>query len=255
MNARCLAIAALSAMASCLFGQSSEHQRIGIEAIERHRIEGAIECAWRAEGPGWTVVPTASLEYSWAQKLSLEVSLPAELIYSGKAGNYWKRRWGDPCASVSYLWRGDRLRTQAELSYSYPLERREKSGAQKFSPTLSLALVRDPVILSIGLDGSFCLPREEGGYRVWAPFSGGLSLTYWELLNDRISYRVSLSPGISIGEKRLGLRDPLSLRSSIGLGVTVSWDERAWGVQGGWGGTAGSGSGAMSIRGSLRKEW
>jgi hypothetical protein len=253
-------VLALAAAAACSFGQASDHERLGVESEPQHRIEGTLGASWRADGRDWSSAMDASIEYGWKQILGFCLSMPAELVYSaGLDAGAWSWRLGDPSLSASRLWRGKRLKLRAELGYAYPLPRKEQREAHVFSPSLSLAGIRDPVVISMGIDGRISLPRKEGGYLVWAPFSGGLCLSAWELLNDRVGYRISISPGVSLGARRIGFGDRINPLWSLGLSLTLSWDEKAWGIQSGWNGSAESSgdglSGAMSLRGGLRKEW
>jgi hypothetical protein len=253
-----------SAAISSNFGQTSGHQRISVETESRHRLEAAADCYWRASGANWSVDFDASLEYAWKKKLSFCISMPfsgegAESESTEKTAEPASWSVGDPSVSASYLWRGDRRRIQAGISYAYPLESKRTRGFHAITPSLSLSVVRDPVILTIGLDARFCLPRESEGYLLWPPFSGGLSLSAWELLNDRISYRISMSPGVSLGTLRLGVGDAIVPRWSLGLAISLSWDEKNWGFQAGCGESShsdqGSAQTALNLGGSYRKEW
>jgi hypothetical protein len=249
---------AMAASASAAQGQASGHQRIGVEAESRHRVEAGLYGAWRALGADCSDEIVASLEYSWKKSLIARLSMKGMAEYSGsREPGRWSWEWGDPGATLSYLWRGDELRVQAGLGYSYPLDRRAGGGFQAFEPSLSLALVRDPVVLTAGLDARLCLPRERGGYLAWPPFSGGLRLSYWELLNDRISYRITFSPGLSLGIRRIGLDAWAPPSWSLGMEISLSWDERGWGIQAGWAGpaTPGDEGGSLSLGGCCRKEW
>jgi hypothetical protein len=104
----------------------------------------------------------------------------------------------------------------------------------------------------LGASFATCAPRAEGGSLLWPAFSGNLSLSCWELLNDRISYRVGISPGLDLGIIRLGRRGPVIPNWRVGLSLTLSWDERAWGIQAGWSGTPAAGS--LDARGTIRVE-
>lgn len=254
LAALCAFAGALSAGASA---QEAGHQRLSVESEARNRVEAALGLSWRPEASDLSAELEASLEYTWKRSLSLSLALPLCGAYDGDAQTErWRTRWGDPSVALSCLWRGESLRAQASIGYAYPLEREDARGFHAFSPSLSLSTVRDPVVLSLGLDLRLCLPRAEGGYLLWPPLSASLSLSAWELLNDRVSYRLSFSPGLSFGTERLGLGGRSEPSWSLGLGVSVSWDERAWGLQSGWGGSLGSGGGgALSLRGSCRKEW
>lgn len=239
------------------FAQTSAHQRLSVESEAPHQIEACLGASWRAALDDMSAVLDASLEYTWRRRLSLGVALPAEAELSGGNAESWSLSWGDPSVTAGYLWRLDTFRVQASLGYVYPLEREVRRGYHAFSPSLSLAAVRDPVILTIGLDARLCLPQEEDGYLLWPPFSGSLSFSVWELLNDRVSYRLSLSPGLSLGVSRVGLDEPLAPRWSLAFAVAFSWDDRNWGLQAGWHGPVDSSAagGSLDFRGSYRKEW
>jgi hypothetical protein len=254
-----IAVIAVSvAMAEGASAQTSDHQRLSVKTEARHQIEACFGALWRAASADMSAAFDASVEYTWLRRWSLCLTMPAEAEFTGgEKAEKWEFRWGDPSASGAYLWRGESFRLQASLGYAYPLEREEKRGYHAFSPSLSLATVRDPVILSVSLDARLCLPREEGGYLLWPPFAGSLSFSAWELLNDRVSYRLSLSPGLSLGVSRVGLGEAPVPRWSLGLAVTFCWDDRNWGLQTGWDGSVDSSAegGSLSLRGSWRKEW
>jgi hypothetical protein len=237
----CLVLAAPPA-----FPQASGHQRIGVETEARHRLEASLACAWKPEGQDWSAECEASLDYAVDRILGVGLALPWSLSSPGVF------RLGDPAASISYFWRPGRWRAQAGLRYAFPLERRKAAGFHRFTSTLSLALARDPVILALGASFATCVPREEGGSLLWPAFSGSLSLSCWELLNDRISYRVGISPGLDLGIIRLGRRDPVIPNWRVGLSLTLSWDERAWGIQAGWSGNPAADS--LDARGTVRVE-
>jgi hypothetical protein len=242
------------------FAQPAEHQRVGVETEARHAIELGLSWAWSLQGYGWIGDAEAHLEYSWQKAFGLCLSLPfsGEFSAAGR-GDPWSWRWGDPCVSASRLWRGEGLRVLAGIGYIYPLGAPGRLGFHAISPSLSLALVRDPVILALGLDARLCLPRKAQGYLLWPPFSGDLSLSAWELLNDRVSYRISITPGLSLGVLRLGLDESIVPRWSLGLALSFSWNERSCGLGAGWSGSADSGAGApslsMDLQGDYRREW
>jgi hypothetical protein len=230
------------------YGQASSHQRIGVETEARHRLEASLAWAWSPVGHDWSADCEASMEYAWDRTLSIGLALP----WSLSSPEPFRLR--DPAVSISYLWRPGRFRAQAGLRYGFPLERRKDSGFHRFTPSLSLALARDPVILTLGASFATCLPREEGGCLLWPAFAGNLSLSCWELLNDRFSYRVCISPGLDLGTIRLGRRSPILPTWRVGLSLTLSWDERSWGIQAGWSGSGASAAGSVDARGTVRVE-
>ncbi len=238
------------------FGETAEHQRVNVETESRHGIELDLDCSWIASTAGFSADVNASVEYTRGKSLGLRLSMPVEGEYSGeKKSDRLDFRMGDPSVSASYLWRGPGLRVHTGLEYGFPIIRKSDGGFHRFSPSLSLAIVRDPVILSWGVNISGCLPREEGGYLLWPPFSGSLSFGYWELLNDRISMRACVSPGCTLGVVKIGTGGRVVPRWSLGLAVAVAWNERNWGLEGSWSYGAPAGIGAVDIKGSVRKEW
>lgn len=251
----------LLALASIAWGgraqsQEADHQRLSVQRDSRHGVEGSLALSWSAADRDWAADWEVSLEYGWRKALAFSLAMPWSISKSAKdEAARAAFRWGDPGAAVSYLWRDERYRMLAGLDYSYPLERRAGMGFHRLSPSLSLGIVRDPVVLTLGASLASGLPRQEGGYLLWPALSGNATLSYWELLNDRISFRVAVSPGFSLGLLRLGMADPPIPRWRLGLSMTVAWDERAWGVQAGWSGAAPTGPGTVDARGSLRGEW
>jgi hypothetical protein len=241
-----------------LNGQSSEHQRVAVESESINGIELALDGAWIAEGLGWSANAAACMEYTFKKALSLRFAMPASAVKTADEGpESWSWRWEDPSASLSWLWRGEGHRFQAALSYFYPLDYQGRGDFHAWAASLSLARVRDPVILTATLDGRLSLPRASEGYFLWPPFTGSLELSALELLNDRVSYRVAISPGLDLGILRLGLDDTIVAHWSLALSLSVSWETRSWGFRAGWSGTAASGAtaGAMNIHGAYRKEW
>jgi len=253
-----LSLALALAVAREAQGQVSGHQRLGVERPARHRLEAGFGFSWTAADRAWNGDCEATLEYTRDSSLSISLSMPIAVTCSGDPDRErWAFRQGDPSASISYLWRGEGFRIRAGLGYACSLERRAERGYHRFSPSVSLAVVRDPAILAWSASLATCLPREDGGYLRWPALSGGFGLSFLELLNDRISYRVGMEPSFSTGILRLGLGDSAMLHWSLGLSLTVSWDERSWGVQAGWSGKAGPSAeaGSVDAHGSLRKEW
>jgi hypothetical protein len=236
--------------------QSSARERIGFEEPRPNSIEASMAVSLSAAGRGWTAAPGFSLEYSRDRAFSFALSMPAAVEYAGSSSkDPWSFSWGDPAAQLSYLWHLGNSRLLASLGYAYPLEREHGRG-HALSPMLSWSALRDPVVIGLSLDGRISSPRTDGGYRLWRPFSGGIGLSYWELLNDRVSFHLRLSPRLDFGEMRLGSRDMPRPLCSIALSAGFAWDDRAWGLRAGWDGTAGSSaSGDLSLAGALRKEW
>jgi hypothetical protein len=243
-----VAILALSISLAGAGGELAEHQRIAVEIDRPNRLEAGFGCAWLVSAQGFVAECEASLEYAWRKALSVGLILPWTISRSTFL-------LGDPGATLAYLWRREALRLQAGLGYSYPIHMGGERGFHRFSPSLSLSVVRDPVILGWGADFASSLPREEGGYLVWPAFFGSLSFSFWELLNDRISYRVAVSPGLSLGELRIGAGERPIPAWSLEISLAVSWDERRWGLRGGWSGASPSGSGAFDLRALYRQEW
>jgi hypothetical protein len=238
----------------------AEHQRVGVEAETRGRVEAGLACSWRPLSSGFSSLVSGSVEYSWRDMVAVAVCLP--ILFDRDESVYrepWTSSWGDPVASLSYLWRGEARRVSAALAYSFPAYGEPRRGFHSLTPSLGLALVRDPVILSIGLEAKLCLPGERAGYLLWRPVSYGLDLSAWELLNDRVSCQVSISPSLSFGTLRLGSGDRALPAWSLALSLTLAWDERNWGLSAGWGRSTGSGGGSsdgeLRLRGALRKEW
>jgi hypothetical protein len=240
----CLVLAAASS-----FAQEAGHQRVRVETEARHRLEASLACSWSPAGKDWSADCEASVEYVRDRALGLGLAMPWTLSSPGPS------RWGDPGASISYHWEAGRFRAQAGLRYGFPLARRKDAGFHRFAPSLSLALARDPVILTLGASFATCLPREVDGRLLWPAFSGSLSLSCWELLNDRVSYRIGVSPGLDLGTIRLGRGGPIVPSWRVGLSLTLSWDERAWGLQAGWSGRGESAAGSADARATVRGEW
>jgi hypothetical protein len=240
------------------FAQVSEHERLSVDGDLENRVEAALACSWDASALDWSLGTELAIEYERKGRASLRLSIPVQGSYEGSRAlrsALWELE--DPVVSAAYLWRGERLRTQAGLGYSFPMPRRQGPGFHAILPSFSLGMIRDPTILTLGLDLRLCLPRSVDGYLLWPPLSAGLCLSSWELLNDRIGYRVSLLPGFSLGSRRVGLGDPLIPRWSLGLALSLSWNERRWGLRAGWRGAAdpSTNRGSLELEASYRKEW
>jgi hypothetical protein len=235
--------------------QGSPHERVGVERAARDCIEAGVGLSWLADGSDCSLSLDPTIEYSRDRSLSLSLDLPMELAFDGSGPRpKWNGAIGDAGAAVAYLWRREGYRAQAGLRYGYAFERRE-GGAHSLAPSVGFALVRDPVVLSLTADLSACLPREEGGYLVWPAVSGGIGISLWELLNDRIGLRFRASPGFTFRNLRVGFPGAPIPSWRLGLGLALSWDERSWGLEAGWSGDARSGSGAFDARTRVRGEW
>jgi hypothetical protein len=249
----------LAALMPQVFGQSMQHQRVAVETEARNSVELGAGCGWQPQAAGWALDADAYLEYSFRNTLAFCLDMPIEGAFkSEERPRFWSWSWGDPSATLSWLWRGQGLRLQAALGYVQPLDFRGNRGFRYLTSKLSLGLVRDPAILAVGLEGKVGLPRAMRGHLLWRPFSGAVSLSAWELLNDRISYCVSVSPGLSLGTRRLGLGERMVPAWTLGLAFTVSWNTRHWGASAGWSGSAqsaGTSMAALNLRGTAREEW
>jgi hypothetical protein len=258
LSSRALAALVCLSLAGAGQAQESSHQRLSVGSEAKNQIEAGLDATWRPSSLDLSTDLSASVEYTWNRSFSLGLAMPVSGEYKSaeRKGERSKWRWGDPRASLSRLWHGAASRAQCSLGYSYPLPH-EEPGFHELRPSASVALIRDPVMLSAGTDLVLRFPAEASGYLVWPPLSGGLSLSAWELLNDRVSYRVSLSPSLSFKALRVGLDDELEPRWSLSVAVSVSWDERAWGLRTGWCGdvAASSAYGMLDAGASYRKEW
>lgn len=256
MKCRLAAFALALAVAHGAESQVSGHQRLGVVTAALNRLEAGVDCSWEASDKAWVADCDAGVEYEWGRSLGFGLGMPWVISFSSdEEGSRWAFSWGDPSASVSIQWRGEQLRIGAGLDYTFPLDRKADRGFHRFAPSLSVAIVRDPVVLACSASLATCLPREEGGYLLWPALSGSLGLSYWELLNDRISYRFGIEPGFSLGIMRVGLDSRVEPRWRLGLSMAVAWDERKWGAQVGWSEDPSAASGKVGARGCLREEW
>lgn len=240
--------------------QSSSHQRVGVEAESTHCIDAGLEGEWSVDGTDWASAIEASLEYEWRKTAGIGACLQI-LTESAAVRGAWLGSWrlGDPRVEASCLWRAEGLRTQASLHYYFPLDQNGNKSYHSLEAGWSCGVVRDPLILAVSINARLYLPREDGGYLLWPPFSGSLEFSSWELVNDKVSCRFSISPSLSLGTLRLGVDKAAEPHWALALAFCVAWNEKLWGLRAGWSGPAySSGSaamGTMDFQGDIRKEW
>lgn len=252
MKTAALALGLLLALPA--MGQEAAHLRLAVERVVRHRIEAGLALDWKPKGSGCDSDLEASFAYTRKERWSFGLFMPATCDFSGGAregARAWS--WGEPRVSASYLGRGDALRLSAGAGYSYPLPREGECRFHAFTATLRMAAIRDPVVLSLGLDARFNLPREYEGRLVSLPPFSSLELSAWELLNDKIGYRVSISPGLSFGERNIGLDERPEPRWFLALGLALTWENRDHGFELGW--VRSMEALDMRLRYDYRKEW
>ncbi len=216
---RILAIIITLLCSITLFGQTSEHQRLGVErkTIWELGIEAGSSVSNDSymESDYFSLNPYTSLDILIERAWSISVQMPfvSELVLEHNSKRPAAIVIGDLSASIGWTGKVGDFRLRGGLSSDIPTgdwnpyTTREGiltggSGRWTIGANVSISRILDPVVIGSVFSYNVGLPRVERFVTTIRPGDMNLQLFISEVLNDRIGYTIRIIQGFCLSELR-----------------------------------------------------
>jgi hypothetical protein len=241
--ARKLAIGILGVALLCTTGVAQEHQRVGVEKQTQHQftmgLSEALSYQDYQNGSKWYFNHSLSLQYLLGKTWYLGFSLPFQsvLVYGPGVPAWGRGDLGDVSMSTGLTGKTGNWKLRGELGWQFPtgVSEPHQAAQQRLSTSdgyhhanaaLAANCILDPVIINATFSYDCGLPRQnQFGAWLWKPAALGLKLGVTEVLNDRLSWDITLQQSLDFGTVVQGNWNPgnvaYGIAADLGFSVTV----------------------------------